>query len=866
MEEKDLNEFEESQEVEEIEETSEDEGNEIDGLEEGIVAGLKDDDLATEFRSSFLDYSMSVIVSRAIPDARDGLKPVHRRIIYGMNELGMLPNSPYKKSARIVGDVMGKYHPHGDSALYGALVRLAQPFSIRYTLVDGHGNFGSIDGDEAAAMRYTEARMSKIALEMVRDIDNDTVNFMDNYDGTEQEPEVLPSRIPNLLVNGSAGIAVGMATNMPPHNLGEVIDAMKMVAENPNIEVTELMAKALPGPDFPTGGIILGKGGIRDAYESGSGSIVLRSKTRIEELANGKKRIIVDEIPYGVNKAKMIESIAKLARDKEIDGITDLRDESNKEGIRVVIDLRKDAIAEVILNKLFKMTQLQSSFGIINLVLDHGQPKVLGVKDLLNLYLEHQIEVVTRRTKFLKKKAEDRDHILQGLLCAIDNIDLTIHTIRTSQTNEIAKKALMEVLHIDEIQAKEILDMRLGKLTGLEKGKIEDEIRRLNALIEEYNILLSSRENIVRKIFEELDEIKAKFGDERRTEISDDYSNIEDEDLIPEENIVVTLTKNGYIKRLSPDVFRAQHRGGRGIRGMNTNEEDTVDLLDHTKTHTDLLFFTSFGKVYRMRGYQVPVYSRTGKGLPVVNLLQLDKNEQVKAIINVDEYKENEYLFFISKDGVVKRTNIKEFESIRQNGKIAISLREGDELLDVKHTDGNQIIGIASNKGKLCSFNESDVRSMGRTASGVKGMNVDGSCVVGATTSSEGNYILVLTENGYGKLSASEDYRLTSRGTKGVLTLNATEKVGKLVAMRAVKGDEDLMIITTTGIVIRIFLGDVKISGRNTQGVRIIRLDEGATISSIAVLEHQEAEEENSEDGQETTVDNNDVINDPSAE
>ena len=826
-----------------VEELVEEEVDSLSDIEEGIVAGLTDVDLAKEVRNSFLDYSMSVIVSRALPDVRDGLKPVHRRIIYGMNDLGMQPDKPYKKSARIVGDVMGKYHPHGDSSIYGALVRLAQPFAIRYTLVDGHGNFGSIDGDGAAAMRYTEARMAKIAMEMVRDINEDTVDFMDNYDGSEKEPVVLPSRFPNLLVNGANGIAVGMATNIPPHNLGEVIDAVKAVAYNPDITAVELMNTCLLGPDFPTGGMILGKGGIKKAYETGQGSIVIRSKTEIVERENGRKRIVVTEIPYQVNKSNMIEAIAKLVRDKVIEGITDLRDESNKEGIRVVIDLRKDVVPEVILNQLFKLTQLQVSFGIIMLVLDHGQPKVLPIVDVLKLYLEHQVEVVERRTNHLLKKALNREHILEGLLVAQDNIDEIVALIRSSQTTEIAKNALMERFNLSDIQAKEILDMRLAKLTGLEKAKLLDEIEKVRVLIASYRELLSSRENVVELIVKELDEIKEKYSDERRTVLSNDLSNIDDEDLIPEEEIVITLTKNGYVKRLATDTFKTQNRGGRGIKGMQTNENDVVDILVHTKTHTDVLFFTNKGKVYRIRGYQIPEFSRTSKGLPIVNLLNLDKDEKVMSILSIDEYKEGEYLFFITKEGIVKRTDAKEFESIRQNGKIAITLKEGDELFSVKHTDGNALIGIAVNKGKMVKFHESDVRAMGRTASGVKGVNVDGSYVVGATTSLEGQYILAVSEHGYGKMSPADDYRLTSRGTKGVLTLNVTPKTGSLVALRAVNGDEDLMIITKGGIVIRMALSQVKIAGRNTQGVRLIRLDEGQEISSIAVVPHEEEEE-----------------------
>lgn len=828
---------------EENDEFSADEMDSLAEIEEGIVPSLKDIDISQEVRNSFLDYSMSVIVARALPDVRDGLKPVHRRIIYGMYDLGMTPDKEYKKCARIVGDVMGKYHPHGDSAIYGTLVRLAQPFSIRYTLVDGHGNFGSVDGDEAAAMRYTEARMSKIALEMVRDLNENTVDFMPNYDETEKEPVVLPSRFPNLLVNGSSGIAVGMATNIPPHNLVEVINAVKAIAENPEITPFELMSNYLYGPDFPTGGMILGKGGIKKAYETGQGSIVLRSCTETEEMANGKKRIIVTEIPYQVNKANMIEAIARLVHNKIIDGITDIRDESNKEGIRVVIELRRDVVPEVILNQLFKNTQLQVSYGIIMLTLVNGQPKVLPVNEVLQNYLDFQVEVIERRTESLLKKAQDRNHILEGLIVAIDNIDEVVAIIKQSADTKLAATALMERFKISDRQAKEILDMRLGKLTGLEKGKIEAEIAELHEKIAGYVYILSDRSHLIRVVLEELEEIKQKFGDERKTEISNDISNIDDEDLIPQEEIIITLTNNGYIKRLSTDTFRTQNRGGRGIKGMQTNEDDVVDILLHTKTHTDLLFFSSLGKVYRLRGYQVPEYSRTAKGLPVVNLLNLDKDEKVKAIINIDVYEENSFLFFITTDGIVKRTSVTEFASIRQNGKIAITLKEGDTLLDVKHTDGNAYIGIASSKGKMVKFHEDNVRCMGRTASGVKGMNTDGGHVVSATTSLEGKYILAITEKGYGKMSPVDDYRLTSRGTKGVITVNTTDKNGALVAMRAVNGHEDLMIITKAGVVIRISLKQVKISGRNTQGVRVIRLDESQVVSSIAVANPQEQEQ-----------------------
>ncbi len=815
-----------------------------DGIQEGVAAGLVDVDISDEVRSAFLDYSMSVIVSRAIPDVRDGLKPVHRRIIYGMNELGMQPDKPYKKCARIVGDVMGKFHPHGDQAIYSTLVRLAQPFSMRYPLVDGHGNFGSVDGDEAAAMRYTEARMAKMALEMVRDINSDTVDFADNYDGTEKEPVVLPSRFPNLLVNGSSGIAVGMATNMPPHNLREVVSAIKALAHNPDITVLELMTNHLYGPDFPTGGSILGKGGIRQAYETGTGSITIRSKVDIFDKENGKKQIIIKEIPYQVNKATMIEAIAQLVKDKVIEGITDIRDESNKDGIRVVIELKRDVVPEVIVNQLFKNTQLQVSFGIINLSLVNGEPKVLPLIPMLNHYLTHQIHVVERRTRFLLKKAEDRIHIVAGYLVAIDNIDEVIAIIKANTFLDEAKEKLIARFGFSERQTKEIVDMQLRRLAGMEISKLQDEKTDLDNKIKSYNELLGDRHLVIETILSELDELAAKFGDDRVTEISNDISTIDDEDLIPQEDIVVTLTMNGYVKRMTPDSFRTQNRGGQGIKGMTTNDNDIVTILLHARTHTDLLFFTNFGKVYRMRGYQVPQYSRTAKGLPIINLLNLAKDEKVMSVISVDEYLDHHYLVFVTTQGLVKRTAVQEFASIRQNGKIAINLRDGDELLDVKHTDGNALIGIASSKGKMVKFHESDARDMGRDTMGVKAMSLDGAKVVGVTTSDEGAYILVLTEKGYGKMSSAEDYRLTKRGAKGVLTINATERNGNIVAMRAVDGLEDLMIITTEGVVIRIPLSQVKVSGRATQGVRVIRLKDNHQVSSIAVVATANGEDE----------------------
>jgi DNA gyrase subunit A len=821
------------------------EDNKEDFIQEGIEAGLKDVDISSEVKTAFLDYSMSVIVSRAIPDVRDGLKPVHRRIIFGMNELGMQSDKPYKKSARIVGDVMGKFHPHGDQAIYSTLVRLAQPFSMRYTLVDGHGNFGSIDGDEAAAMRYTEARMAKMAMEMVKDINSDTVDFVDNYDGTEKEPVVLPSRFPNLLVNGGSGIAVGMATNMPTHNLREVVNAIKAYVANPEITVPDLL-DIIQGPDFPTGGIILGRAGIRDAFTNGTGSVVIRSKTDIEEMDNGKKRIVVNEIPYQVNKATMIETIARLANEKVVEGITDIRDESNKDGIRVVIELKKEVIPEVILNQLFKHSQMQVSFGIINLALVNGQPKVLNLKQLMQHYMDHQIEVVERRTRFQLGKALDRIHIVEGFLIGINNIDEIIQILKQSANTETARLALGQRFSLSERQTKEIVDMPLRRLTGLEKQKLEDEKVSLEKDIAYYNQLLADRNLVQSVILTDLDAIADKFGDDRATEITDDTSSIEDEDLIPVSPIVVTVTKNGYIKRLDPEVFKTQHKGGRGVKGTGLNENDAVEIIIHASTHTDILFFSNLGRIYRLRGYQIPEMSKNAKGIPAVNLLPLEKEEAIKTIIHVDEYLPNHQLLFVTQRGVVKRSPIEEFAKINRNGKIAITLREGDMLLDVKHTDGQQRIGLASSEGKLVAFDENDVRVMGRTAAGVRGMSVPKNHqVVSVTTSSEGRFILVVSENGYGKKTPFEDYRETKRGAKGVYTIKSDAKIGKLVAMNAVNGDEDLLIVTKAGIVIRINLARVSEQSRNTMGVRLIRLDEKDRVSSLAVVEASTDPEDN---------------------
>ena len=816
-------------------------------IQSGIAAGLSDTDLSQLVKDSFLDYAMSVIVARAIPDVRDGCKPVHRRVIYGMHVTGMFPGTPFKKSARIVGDVMGKYHPHGDAAIYSTLVRLAQPFAMRYTLVDGHGNFGSVDGDEPAAMRYTEARMTKLATEMVRDLNCNTVNMIDNYDGTEQEPEVLPSRFPNILVNGSNGIAVGMATYIPTHNLGETIDAVVAVARNPEITPLEIMQDYLFGPDFSTGATILGRTGIKDYFETGTGSIVIRSKAEIKENERtGKKQIIVTEIPYQVNKANMIENIAHLVRDKVVDGITDIRDESSKGNVRIVIDVRHDAIPEVILNQLYKMTQLQTSMGIIMLCLVDGAPKILPITEILKHYLDFQVEVVERRTKFLLAKDEARDHIVCGLLKAIANIDEIVETIKKSATPEEATKALMAKFGFSEEQTAAILAMTLRRLTGLEEGKLEDERRELEENINKYHYILESRDHIVDVVVQELIEIKEKYSDERKTDISDEAATIEDEALIPQKEIVITLSKNNYVKRMEADTFRTQNRGGRGVKGAALHDEDEVAIMHKTKTHVDVLFFSNLGRVYKLRGYQIPEGSRISKGIPIQNLLPLEKGEKIMSIISVWNYEEGRFLFFATKDGLVKRTSIKEFESVRKNGKIAISLRENDSLLDVKYTKGSEIICLASNKGKLVKFNENQARPLGRTASGVKGIELDDNAqVIGMTTSLEGNYILVITTRGFGKMSEIGEYRETKRGAKGVTTVNATVKTGKLVAMRAVEGNEDLMMVTNSGTVIRIPLEQVKVAHRVTQGVKVIRLDDDKQrVSSITVVPHDDEEDD----------------------
>lgn len=812
---------------------------------------IKDINISHEMKTSFLDYAMSVIVSRALPDVRDGLKPVHRRILYAMHDLGIHADKPYKKSARIVGDVIGKYHPHGDSAVYETMVRMAQDFNYRYMLVDGHGNFGSVDGDSAAAMRYTESRMSKISMELLRDLNKDTIDFQDNYDGEEKEPSVLPARFPNLLVNGSMGIAVGMATNIPPHQLGEVIDGVLAISRDPEMSVQELM-EIIPGPDFPTGGIIIGRSGIRKAYETGRGSITVRGKVEIEQKSNGKEVIIVNELPYQVNKAKLVERIAELHRDKKIEGITDLRDESDRNGMRIVIEVRKDANANVLLNNLYKQTSLQTSFGINTLALVNGHPKVLNLKQCLVYYLDHQVVVIRRRTEFELRKAEARAHILDGLRIALDNLDAVISLIRSSRTTDIAREGLMTQFNLSEKQAQAILDMRLQRLTGLEREKIEEEYQSLVKLIAELKAILADNEKVLEIIREELLEIKERFNDTRRTEIvTGGIENIEDEDLIPRENIVITLTHNGYIKRLPVSTYRAQKRGGRGIQGMGTNEDDFVEHLITTSTHDTILFFTNKGKVYRSKGYEIPEYSRTAKGLPIINLLGIEKGEWVNAIIPIEEFVDDWSLFFTTKEGISKRSPLTSFAHIRNNGLIALNLREGDELISVRLTDGTKHMIIGTKKGLLIRFPETDVRSMGRTATGVKGITLDSDDeVVGMEVLEENSSVLIVTKNGYGKRTPAEEYRIQGRGGKGIKTCHVTEKNGPLVSVRAVTGEEDLMLITTGGVLIRIDVAGISTMGRNTQGVKLISIkgDEHDYVATVAKVEKEEASEETESD------------------
>lgn len=808
---------------------------------------IKNANLSEQMKTSFLSYAMSVIVARALPDVRDGMKPVHRRILYSMIEQGNTPDKPHKKSARIVGDVMGKYHPHGDSAIYESMVRMAQPFSYRHMLIDGHGNFGSVDGDGAAAMRYTEARLSKVAMEMVRDLNKDTVNFIPNYDGEEREPEVLPARFPNLLVNGATGIAVGMTTNIPTHNLAEVISALHILMNNPEATTADLM-EALPGPDFPTGGIVMGKSGIRRAYETGRGTVTVRAKVDIEQLKSGKEQIVVTELPYAVNKARLIERISELARDKKIEGITGIRDESDREGLRISIDVRRDASASVILNNLYKQTLLQTSFSFNMLAIDHGAPKTMSLKEILVAYLAHQREVIRRRTVFELQKAQARAHILEGLRIALDHIDEIITIIRSSKTSEEAKTRLINGYALSDKQAQAILDMRLVRLTGLERDKIEEEYQKLVALIADLKDILAHEERVDEIIYNELLEIQTKFGDKRRTELQvGDVLSIEDEDLIEEEDVIVTLTNSGYIKRVATGEFKAQNRGGRGVQGMNVHDEDFVDQMISTSTHDTLLFFTNKGKVYRMKGYEVPEYGRQAKGIPVVNLLNFEGNEKIQTVINVrgEAGESNDYLFFVTRLGVVKRTAVKKFANIRTNGLKALTLHDDDEVLSVQITDGTQNIIIATHNGYSVSFAENDVRVMGRSAAGVRGIRLrEGDLVVGSDVLEKDHNVLIITEKGYGKQTPVSEYPIKGRGGKGIKTANITEKNGPLAGMTIVSGQEDIMVTTTQGVMIRFNVDSVSQTGRATLGVRLIRLEGNAKVATLAKVEHEEVLED----------------------
>ncbi len=803
----------------------------------------KDLQLTHEIKKSFLDYAMSVIVSRALPDVKDGLKPVQRRIVYGMSELGAVASTPYKKSARITGDVMGKYHPHGDSSIYDALVRMAQDFSYRYMLVDGHGNFGSIDGDGAAAQRYTEARLSRLSMELVRDMNKNTVDFQQNYDGEEKEPMVLPARFPNLLVNGSTGIAVGMATNIPPHNLGEVIDGAIAILDNPEIDIDGIM-EYIKGPDFPTGATILGNSGIRKGYETGRGIVTIRSKAEIHEMDNGKHQIIVTEIPYMVNKSNLVTKIADLVRNKNIDGITDLRDESNMKGIKIVIEVRRDANANVILNQLYKQTSLQQTFGINSIALVDGEPRTLSIKEMLEKYLEHQKVVIIRRTKFDLEKAEAREHILHGLAIALDNIDAIVKLLRGSEDDEVATKGLINNFNLTEIQAKAILEMRLRRLTGLERNKINQELEELKALIIELRSILEDDQKVIDIIKTELLEIKDKFGDKRRTNIdmsSIDY--IEDESLIPEEEILITLTNKGYIKRVVNDTFKTQNRGGVGIKGITTNEEDFPEKIMSMNTHDYVLLFSNYGKVYRIKGYEIPEFSRQSKGLPIINLLPIEKEEKITSSLMIKaENEESQYLVFVTKNGLIKRTELSEFDSIRKNGKIAILLKDGDELIAVRKSDGTKEVAVAASNGRMVRFDENEVRVMGRNSSGVKAINFEYEQVIGAEVVDAESEILVITENGYGKRTKINEYRLTHRGSKGVKALNITKKNGKLVSMKCVCGEEDIVIITDMGMLIRISTDNISKLGRTTQGVKLINLKEDQKVSTVTTITKDEEE------------------------
>jgi len=815
---------------------------------------IKDRDIGTEMRESFMDYAMSIIVSRALPDVRDGMKPVHRRILYAMSELGMAPDKPHKKSARIVGEVIGKYHPHGDSAVYESMVRMAQDFSMRYMLVDGHGNFGSIDGDMAAAMRYTEARLSKIAMEMLRDINKETIDFAPNYDGEEQEPVVLPARYPNLLVNGVSGIAVGMATNIPPHNLGEVIDGVQAMIRNPDITPMELM-EYIQGPDFPTAGYILGREGIRQAYRTGRGSVTMRAKATIEE-NNNKARIVVHEIPYQVNKARLVEKIAELVRDKRIDGITDLRDESDRNGMRIVIELRRDVNPNVVLNNLYKHTAMQSNFGINMLAIVNNEPKILNLRDVLFHYLEHQVIVIRRRTEFELRKAEARAHILEGLRIALDHLDEVIALIRASQTTEAAREGLMERFGLSHEQAQAILDMRLQRLTGLEREKIENEYQELLARIAELREILANEHLVLQIINDELQEIKERFSDERRTEITVGEDSILDEDLIPREEVIITITHTGYIKRLPANTYRSQKRGGRGVVGMDTKSEDFVEHLFVTNSHHYLMFFTDKGKAYRLKAYEIPELSRTARGTPIINLIQIEQGESINAVIPVENFDSDNFLFFATRQGVVKKTPLEDYVNIRKGGLIAINLREDDSLIEVKLTDGQQEIIMGTAQGMSIRFKESDVRSMGRSATGVKGITLDDHDeVIGMDVVDQELDILIVTTKGYGKRTPASDYRSQTRGGKGIKTINITEKNGPVVALKVVKSEEDLMIITSSGTIIRTSMEGISTMGRYAQGVKLINIREDDSVGTVCRADKSDEPEagEEEEEGQDGT-------------
>lgn len=804
---------------------------------------ITEENLTEEMKRDFIDYSMSVIVSRALPDVRDGLKPVQRRILFAMNEMNNTPDKPYRKCARIVGETMGKYHPHGDSSIYGALVYMAQSWNMREMLIDGHGNFGSMDGDGAAAMRYTEARLSKISMEMLRDLEKETVKMTPNYEGEDLEPDVLPARMPNLLVNGSMGIAVGMATNVAPHNLGETIDAIIAQMHNPKITTTELM-EYIKGPDFPTGGYIVGKSAIRKAFETGKGSIIMRGKTEIDRMPNGKGRIIITEIPYAVNKASMVEKIAALAREKQIEGITDLRDESNMNGVRVVMELRKDVQPEVILNQLYKLSPLQSNFSVNNVVLFDKVPRTASMKEMIQGYIDHQDEVIVNRTKYDLKKAEARAHILEGLRIAVDHLDEIIHIIRSSRDDAEATSKMQEQFSLSDIQCKAILDMQFRRLTGLAREKIESEYQDLLVKIADFKDILANHWRVEKIIEDELTEVKIKYADERRTTIIEGSAEMEDEDLIPVDDIVITMSSNGYIKRMTSDTYKVQNRGGKGIKGMELNKDDNIELFIHMSTHDNLLIFTNSGRVFRIKGYNIPQFSRTSKGLPIINLLSISRDEKVCALVPYSDSEEKKYLFFATKKGLVKRTSVEEFENINKNGKIAIKFNDDDALAFVKATSGHAEIIIAGSNGKAVRFNEETVRPLSRAAKGVKGFNVDGSEVIGLATNEEGKYILTITKNGFGKKSDLSDYRITSRGAKGVRTANLTDKTGELVAMRSINGDEDCMIMTDAGIIIRISLKQVSVVGRNTIGVKFINIKDGEGVSNVAILDPEDDSEE----------------------